>query len=336
MKLWLNNTVSRLWESRNLLSYGLWPFSLGFAAIAALRRFAFAHIIEPKILPVPVIVVGNLTVGGTGKTPCVIALAKALKSRGYSPGIVTRGYKGRSLKHAPALVTAMSEAKAVGDEAVLLAQQSGCPVVAWRKRVEAIKLLCASHPEIDVIISDDGLQHYAMPRHVEIVMIDALRRWGNGFLLPAGPLRESPRRLKTVDGVISNHGFAEEANWQMTAVLSTSLCRVNAPNEQMLLSALAGKMVHAVAGIGVPEHFFSALEAKSLHVIRHSFPDHYEYQKADFYFNKDALILMTEKDAVKCREIAPDNAWFVRLEGSIPEACLMHIIRRLNCGQKVA
>lgn len=332
MLKWLSNTAPRVWNTRGLITYILWPFSLGFAGIAAIRRFIFTSLMKPDVLPVPVIVVGNLTVGGTGKTPFVIALAKALKARGYSPGIVTRGYKGRSSKRMPVLVTSASEARAVGDEAILLARQSGCPVIAWRKRAEAVKLLCARHPKMNVIISDDGLQHYALGRQVEIVMMDPLLRWGNGFRLPAGPLRESPRRLAMVDCVISNGGWAEEAHWQMTVKLSQSLCRVNTPHERMPLASLVGKTVHAMAGIGVPERFFSALESGAIQVIRHAFPDHYQYRKTDFHFNDDLMIIMTEKDAVKCRGIAPHHAWYVTLEAAMPEECVNHIIQRLHHG----
>lgn len=336
MLKWLSNTAPRVWHTRGFMAYALWPFSLGFASVAAIRRFIFTVIIKPEVLPVPVIVVGNLTVGGTGKTPFVIALAKALKARGYSPGIVTRGYKGRTSKRMPVLVTSASDARAVGDEAILLARQSGCPVIAWRKRAEAVKRLRARNPKVDVIISDDGLQHYALARQVNIVMMDALRRWGNGFYLPAGPLRESPRRLATIDCVISNGGMAEEAHWQMITGLSKSLCRINNPNERMPLAAYVGKTVHAMAGIGVPERFFSALEAASIQVIRHAFPDHYQYRQIDFRFNDDLPIIMTEKDAVKCRGIAPQHAWYVELEASIPEECIDHIIKRLHHGQKIA
>ena len=335
MRQWLNNRIQRLWAERTVLSYGLMPFSYVFSGVASLRRFAYSHLYPRQTFPVPVIVVGNITVGGTGKTPFVIWLSKALKREGYHPGIVTRGYKGQLTSRHPVFITSNSSAKLVGDEALVLAQQSECFVVAGRDRCKAVCTLLSHDPKINVIISDDGLQHYAMRRQIEIVMMDSIQRWGNGFCLPAGPLRESPRRLRKVDMVISNHGEAKEANWQMTTTLSPYVYRVNHPHEKCLLSSFKNEIIHAVAGIGSPARFFNQLEAEDLNIVRHAFPDHYEYQEKDFDKMNKGIILMTQKDAVKCHQIAPDSAWYVELKATVSPMCLEEIIRKLEHGQKV-
>jgi tetraacyldisaccharide 4'-kinase len=335
MKQWLNKRVQRLWAERSILSYGLTPFAVAFSGIATTRRWMYSHFLKPRTLPVPVIVVGNITVGGTGKTPFVIWLAKALQAKGYRPGIVTRGYKGSRSKHRPILVTSHVQAKAVGDEALVLAQQTGCPVMAGRDRTQAVLALYRRDPKINVIISDDGLQHYRMARQIEIVMMDAVSRWGNGFCLPAGPLREKPCRLDSVDLVIANHGEAEEANWQMTTAPSVYVYNVNRPSEKRLLSSFKDHTIHAFAGIGVPERFFGSLEQQGLNIIRHPFPDHTIYQKKDFNIAKGDTIFMTQKDAVKCHTIAPTSAWYVVLEATLPDACLTEILRRLPHGSKI-
>jgi tetraacyldisaccharide 4'-kinase len=336
MKRWLNNTILTSWEQRNAFTYGLLPLSLGFRAISAIRRYVYMHYFKPEILPVPVIVVGNISVGGTGKTPFVIALVTALKRQGFFPGVITRGYKGAVSKQGQVRsVDEHSQAVDVGDEALVLARNAKCPVAVGRNRVLAAKLLLTKYPEINLIVSDDGLQHYALHRDLEIAIVDGTRKFGNGFCLPAGPLREPPKRLRTVDFVVTNGGN-EAAEWGMQTTLGDTLHRVNSPGTQTSIFNFVGQTVHAVAGLGAPQRFFDAIEAKGISIVKHPFPDHYAFQKHDFNFKQPHPILMTEKDAVKCQGMVSDNAWFVSVQVSLPEGLIEHIIRRLTDGQKTS
>lgn len=333
MKRWMNNKVPELWGKRCAITYGLLPFSYGFRAISAIRRYAYSHYFRAEKLAVPVIVVGNITVGGTGKTPFVIWLANALKSQGFFPGIITRGYKGKLTKDQVLSVDEQSNVYDVGDEAILLSKNAKCPVAAGRKRVDAAKFLLKKYPEINVIISDDGLQHYALFRDVEIAMVDGAREFGNGFCLPAGPLREPPRRLDSVDFIVTNGGKAG-AKWPMQTALCETVRQVIRTENQIPISSFSNQKVHGVAGIGSPKRFFDALEAKGISVVKHSFPDHHIFCKQDFNFKEPYPILMTEKDAVKCQAIVAENAWFASAQVSLPEGFISHIIRRITDGQE--
>lgn len=332
MKRWLNHKVVALWNKRNAMTLGLYPLSLGFRTIASIRRFAYQHYFIPNKLPVPVIVVGNISVGGTGKTPLVIWLANALKQQGFFPGIVTRGYKRDSCEFV--FADTSSTYKDVGDEALVLAKNAGCPIVVGKKRRLAASLLIKKHPEINVIISDDGLQHYALSREVEIAVVDGLKKFGNGFCLPAGPLREPPKRLKSVDFVVVN-GEGARSQWSMQTHLQDKIQGVSNGKEDTL-SSLAGKKVHAVAAIGSPERFFNELKKWNIDIIPHVFPDHYCFNKDDLSFNDNHPILMTEKDAVKCHSIAPSHAWFVRQSITLSDEFLLKIIGRISHGQKAS
>lgn len=285
------------WARRGLPAWLLLPLAGVFAAVVAMRRLAYRRgWLSRQRLPVPVIVVGNISVGGTGKTPLLTMLAPALRARGYRPGIVARGYGGRS-SHWPRAVLADSDPHEVGDEPVLLATLTGCPLSVGPDRVAAARALLAEH-DCDLILSDDGLQHYRLARDVEIIVIDARRRLGNRWPLPAGPLREPPSRLQQADFIVINGGEAADA-WSMR--LSGTRCIGLGSAEDCELDALRGRTVHAVAGIGDPERFFSALEAAGLTIERHAFPDHHAYTPADVDFGAAASVLMTGKDAVKCR-----------------------------------
>ncbi|MGH8403437.1 MAG: tetraacyldisaccharide 4'-kinase, partial [Gammaproteobacteria bacterium] len=273
------------------------PLAGFFAAFTALRRWAYRlGVFKTVTLPVPVIVVGNITVGGTGKTPFVIWLAQTLQAQGYRPGIITRGYGGKS-KHWPLPVTATTDPVMAGDEAVLLAQHAKLPVMAGPDRVRAAQRL-QEESQVNTIISDDGLQHYRLGRAIEINMLDGSRGFGNGSLLPAGPLREPRRRLKKVSLVVCKSNQAATPGSGMLVmgmVLDNAISLADGLSRP--LSEFAGQRVYAVAGISHPEQFFVALEERGLRVDRRPLPDHVKLRKQDLLFEDSAPVLMTEKDA---------------------------------------
>ncbi len=255
-------------------------------------------------LPVPVVIVGNISVGGTGKTPLTLWLAQQLIENGWHPGIVSRGYTKATEQKKKTLheVTSDDSADEVGDEPLLMAQRALCPVWIGRDRPAAAQALLDAHPECDIILSDDGLQHYRLQRDAEIVVVDGARRFGNGLLLPAGPLREPVSRLQEVDAVVVNGGEAQGDEFAMR-LEGTSF--YNLLNPEMVVSAgeFAGQRLHAIAGIGHPQRFFAHLEHLGLSAQRHAFPDHHRYTASDIAFDDADAILMTEKDAVKCAAI---------------------------------
>ena len=283
-----------------------------FARLSGVRRILYACGCLPRYrAPVPVIIVGNITVGGTGKTPLVLWLVKFLQARGFQPGIVCRGYGGHALQW-PQRVTAASSPRMVGDEAVLLAQQAaGVPVVAAPKRAQAAKILLQD-TSCDIIVCDDGLQHYALKRDIEIVVMDGQRRAGNGYVLPAGPLREPVSRLQQADFVLV-YGVPQSNEFGITKHIS-GLRRLGFTEEVTALTAWRGRQVHAVAGIGHPQQFFDRLTEAGLRVIPHVFPDHWAFSAADVSFDDGLPVVMTEKDAVKCRVFDLPEAWSAVLE----------------------
>lgn len=305
-------TMDKLWYGKHPLRWLLWPFSLVYRVITGFRRIYLSGF-RQKQFPVPVIVVGNLTVGGVGKTPLVIALAKQFQAKGLRVGIVSRGY-GASCKAFPHEVSLENLASEVGDEPLLMAQKTACPVVIAPKRTEAVQYLLAKHKS-QIIISDDGLQHYAMGRAIEIVVIDGLRRLGNGLCLPAGPLRESAKRLGRSDLVVANGG-------EWVGAYSMELKPGNlihlATGEEVSLSALP-RPVAAVAAIGNPQRFFSSLQNLGIAIIKYPFPDHYHFRSKDLNFDQKSVI-MTEKDAVKCRAFAANSWYFLPVEAKLSDS----------------
>jgi tetraacyldisaccharide 4'-kinase len=312
------------------LAATLAPISFLFSAVAGARRTLFrAGLLHVTRLPVPVIVVGNISVGGTGKTPFTIALATALASRGYHPGIVSRGYGGRG--GVPVPVTAESVAAEVGDEPMLLAARTHLPVWVGRDRVDAGRRLLAAHHECDVLIADDGLQHYALARDIEIALIDGNRGFGNGLLLPAGPLRESPARLASVDAVVRLAGELPPARGEYAMRLTgDEFVRVNAPRNVADAKSFRGDGVHAVAGIGNPARFFAQLRSLGIVAVEHAFPDHHRFTRADLGFASASAILMTEKDAVKCAEFADERFWMLPVSAHVDQSLLQMIEEKLR------
>jgi tetraacyldisaccharide 4'-kinase len=265
-----------------------------------------------------VVVVGNLSVGGSGKTPLVIWVVTQLRAAGFVPGIVLRGYGGSASRgHEIVRVRADSDPALVGDEALLSHRRTGAPVAVGRNRVRAARLLLAGG--VDVIVSDDGLQHLALARNFEIAVIDGERGFGNGYLLPAGPLREPRARIDSVDAVVINGEgrYWREASTQdpggafTMRLLGDRLALVGGGPESRALSGLAGQRVHAVAGIGNPQRFFSQLRAAGLEIIEHAFPDHHRYRPDELAFGDELPVLMTEKDAVKCSALGGQNRWYL-------------------------
>lgn len=313
-----------MWYRPSLISTLLSPLSILFCAVVHLRRWAYRRAwLRSYRSPVPVIVVGNITVGGTGKTPLVIWLAEYLTRQGFKVGIISRGYGGRTIY--PQWVTEASLAAQVGDEALLLAR-TGCPVVIAPRRFLALQYLLA-HAPCDVILSDDGLQHYALQRDVEIAVIDGKRGLGNGYCLPVGPLRESASRLRQVDFIVS-----KILPWEHAVTMCYEFSQLHALTTPTIqsLQQWRGQTVHAVAGIGHPSAFFDMLEQQGFILIRHVFPDHHHYQREEIIFSDALPVIMTEKDAVKCRTIADQRHWYVAITVHLPQHFGEQVVQRLR------
>lgn len=324
--------LPRYWYSRSfhLLTLLLLPFSWLFGAIVSMRRWFYRlGFFKVQRFPVPVIVVGNITVGGTGKTPFVIWLAKFLQSHGYTPGIVSRGVGGS--KHTqPYFVKANDCISQVGDEAMLLWQHTHCPVVICIDRAAAVHALL-NHVSCDVVISDDGLQHYRLGRDIEIGMVDGVRRFGNSYLLPAGPLREPRRRLQQTDFIVVT-GQDVTDNFTMTLSPAYFVSMVD-PHNRMNVKDFPYKKIHAVAGIGHPERFFTTLQELGLDMFQHVFKDHYHYQAQDLDFKDELPIVMTEKDAVKCASFADYRYWYVAITAKINSRLEQALLEKINANR---
>jgi len=320
------STLERHWYRLTPVSVLLLPLSLIFCALVQLRYALYRLGMMPITrLPVPVIVVGNITVGGTGKTPLVIWLANFLRQAGYRPGIVTRGYRGNSQTW-PVAVTAKTPAEQVGDEAVLLARHGGCPVLVGPDRVAAAR----QHVEqgCNVIVSDDGLQHYRLRRDLEIAVIDSIRRFGNRLCLPAGPLREPVSRLRSVSLRVANG--APETDELGMMLVPTGFYSLTKPERRASIDQFRDGPVHAVAGIGNPERFFSSLRGMGLKVIPHPFPDHHGFRPRELEFGDDRPVIMTEKDAVKCQPFASARCWVLAVEARPDVALGEQVLKRLK------
>ena len=323
------------WASRGAIAWLLWPASLVFAVVVGVRRILYKLRIFGSTHPgIPVIVVGNLTAGGSGKTPLVLRIAEILREHHWRPGIVSRGYGG-SAQH-PREATIASDPAEVGDEPMLLARRSGCPVWVAPERVAACRALRDQHPDCNVIVTDDGLQHYALRRDVEICVVDG-RGFGNGFLQPAGPLRESVARLRSVDAVVAQ-GANDVQGYRME-LEGDKLVRLTDARDQRPAKSFAGQRVHAVAGIGDPKRFFQHLARFGLKVVPHPFPDHHPFRAADFEFGDHDPVVMTEKDAVKCKRIALENPqtqfWVLPVSATLDPAFERWLLEKLG-GSKTA
>jgi len=323
MKKWLSES----WYKPHAIRWFLSPLSGLYRLVSFIRKQCyFLGFFKQHRLPVPVIIVGNINVGGTGKTPFVIFLIQCLQQHGFNPGVISRGYGGHSDNY-PITVSNNSDPAIVGDEPVIIARQTNCPVVVSPTRVEAARFLLEHH-ECDLIVSDDGLQHYALARDIEIVLVDAQRKFGNQSCLPAGPLREPLTRLQDVDYIVYN-GAANDTAFNMTlsARHAINLSDVNVTKS---ITDFQGQEVHAVAGIGNPKRFFNQLAQLGIYIIPHEYDDHHLFVKQDLEFNDNKTILMTEKDAVKCQSFATNNMWFIPVEASVSGNLDQLIIQKLT------
>ena len=299
------------------------PLELLYRVLASLRRTAFRRgVFSVYRCPRPVVVVGNITAGGTGKTPVVITLVNALQQAGLRPGVVSRGYGGRAPAY-PVVVDKNSDPGECGDEPLLIHMATGSPVVVDPDRTRAARTLLDRF-DIDLVISDDGLQHYALARDYELVLVDGERGLGNGWCLPAGPLRESATRLESVDAVVYRRGEQQGASFRYEPV---GLTRLVDGEQRALDPALVGSEVYAVAGIGQPEQFFAMLESAGFRLHRRSFPDHHRFVAADFKDMTGLPVIMTEKDAVKCAHLAGPEAWSLGIRVDLPPAIIAQVCR---------
>jgi len=316
-----------IWYGNHWSKWLLAPLSVTFSAITYCRRKLFEHGIKASVKPaVPTIVVGNITVGGTGKTPLVVYLCEQLTAAGYKPGVISRGYGSKAPQY-PYIVNNDSPVEHSGDEPFMLQQRTQCPLVISPVRTDAAAHLLANF-DVDVIITDDGLQHYAMQRDIELIVIDGKRRLGNGHLLPMGPLREGAWRLQTADFVICNggNGLVGEANMLLVAapLRKVSNNEVGAPS-----NAVASV---AIAGIGNPQRFYTTLEKHDYVIEEHlSFPDHHAFTAADItQFAAGRTVIMTEKDAVKCQSFAQDNWYYLPVNASLDSDFLPQLLLKLK------
>jgi len=322
--------LARCWYHGARAAWLFLPFSWLYGTVIFLRRQAYRlGLLRRHRLPVPVIVVGNLTVGGSGKTPLVIWLVEVLRQAGWRPGVISRGYGGSQRAVSP--VRGDSHPERVGDEPVLIARRCACPVWVGARRVEAAEALLSFHPEVDVLISDDGLQHLALQRDVEIVVVDGERGYGNQWLLPAGPLREPMRRLRSVTAEVVNGGSGSSPmgtppRFRMKLV-GDRFWKLRDPAQSCPASAFLPKTVRAVAGIGNPGRFMAHLRGLGLDVEGTAFPDHHRFQPGDL---PPGTVLMTEKDAVKCAAWAPEDAWALRIDAQLEDGLQSLIMDHLK------
>ena len=322
--------IEKLWYGKNKSFWLLLPFSFLYGLISCVRRQLYKlGIFKSWQSPVPIIVIGNLSAGGNGKTPLAISLIEALKAKGLKVGLVSRGYGGKS-NHYPLILDENTSTKQAGDEPVLIYHRTHVPVAVAPKRVDAVKALLDSH-QLDVILTDDGLQHYALARDIEIVVVDGKRLFGNGWWIPAGPMRERRSRLKSVDLIIINGDSSEDfINQYSDRTFTMQLVPdhvVNlSTNKQCELSAL--HHIYAIAGISNPKRFFDMLTQMGADLVyTESFADHQNFTLPllEKVVGTNQTLLMTEKDAVKCRQFALPNWWYLPIDAVIPDQVIEKI-----------
>ncbi|WP_411754326.1 tetraacyldisaccharide 4'-kinase [Serratia sp. (in: enterobacteria)] len=308
--------IERIWSGSSLVYLLLLPLSWLYGLVSGLIRLSYrCGLRKSWRAPVPVVIVGNLTAGGNGKTPMVIWLVEQLQQRGYRVGVVSRGYGGKSAVY-PLVLDAQTTTRQAGDEPVLIYQRTGAPVAISPKRAEAVQALL-NQGELDLIVTDDGLQHYALQRDFELVVIDGVRRFGNGWWLPAGPMRERVARLKTVDACVANGGVAQPGEIAMKLQAQDAVNIASGERRP----AIELPHVVAMAGIGHPPRFFATLEKLGVEVEREvAFADHQEYNHGQLaaLVSQGQTLLMTEKDAVKCRAFAQPDWWYLPVDAVLP------------------
>ena len=334
VETWLNGIWYGGHQPPAWLSVLSGPYALAFRLHRKIARSRQPHDLQQR----PIVVVGNITAGGSGKTPLVIWLCRALQAAGMNPGVASRGY-GRTSRGL-VRVTDTTPASLAGDEPLLISRRLGIPVVVASDRCSAVRELFKHG--VDIVVADDGLQHHRLPRSMEICVVDGKLGWGNGRLLPAGPMRESRQRLKECDYVVINESESESADSPWRTSIDDDVNAVAMHFAPQLLHALdghetwrpaqyAGCRVNAVAGIGHPGRFFHVLQRAGMHVIEHPFPDHHAYSREDFAaFEPGLPIIMTEKDAVKCRGMKLPNAWYLSVDAALPAAFQREIVEELR------
>jgi len=321
-------SIEQYWYRRSPLHFLLYPLSLVFRALVFLRRSAYrCGMLQQTHIDVPVIVVGNITVGGTGKTPLTIALTRQLIARGQHPLIVSRGHAGSAL--IPRAVDSDDSATEVGDEPRLMAQRNLCPIWIGKNRAAAAQAALAANPECDVIVCDDGLQHYRLARDFEIAVVDGIRRFGNGWTLPAGPLREPLSRLNSVNAVVCNGGKPSAREYAMT-LQGSIFHNLRNPEQTRKAENFSSLKCHAIAGIGHPQRFFDHLATLGITCITHPFPDHHPFRAEDLDFAECDALLLTEKDAVKCDAFADERYWVLRVDAQIDPALIDDLMRKIS------
>ena len=324
----IHQWVNSMWYGQNKMSYVFLPLSGVFSTAAKVRQWKQT---QSKIkFSVPVIIVGNITVGGTGKTPMVTALVKELQQLGYQPGVASRGYGGQFTQ--ATLVKQSHSAEEVGDEPLLIFHHTQASVMVGQNRVNNIEALINTH-HCDVIVCDDGLQDYRFTHDVEIIMVDGDRAFGNHKLLPAGPLREPISRLQQADFVIATSKVVPAVSSDCMKLQLSDCVQLTNPANIRALNDFQGQSVHAIAGIGHPARFFNHLKSLGLNVTEHPYPDHARYNESDFSFSDQNPILMTEKDAVKCKQLSLENAWYVPVQALLPDNFMTRVnqlLRKIN------
>ena len=325
----ISQQLTDLWYKSVGVLWILWPIEIIYVLFVNIRRTLYRLNMFPTYrAPCPVIVVGNITVGGSGKTPVVIELARSLRNRGLKVGVISRGYGGKR-RSQPFIVNRDTETLECGDEPILIYSKANCPVAVHSSRSRAAELLIEKFRP-DLILSDDGLQHYGLVRDLEIVMIDDHRDLGNRHCLPLGPLREPQERLEQADIVLRRGGTTKMSVRYLTGEwkqLKYSDTNANTPNQFPSSSP-----VHAIAGIGQPEQFFSMLEDMGLEITRFSYADHHKYQQSDFDKHAGNVVVMTEKDAVKCKDLDIFDAWFIEITAALPDEVIERILGLVSSG----
>ncbi len=317
----LHEWVNSVWYGQNKLSYLLLPLSVIFSVLSKARQWKQSK--SKCSFSVPVIVVGNITVGGTGKTPMVITLVNELQQRGYRPGVASRGYGGQARQ--PILVNQALNVDHAGDESLMIFNNTQATVVIGQNRLDVINELISTHL-CDIIVCDDGMQDYRFEHDIEIIMVDGERTFGNHKLLPTGPLREPISRLQKANFVVATSKPVPAVSGDCMKLQLVECIQLTNSHNKRSLEQFKSQTVHAVAGIGNPNRFFSSLTSLGLKVIEHPYPDHARYELSDFSFSDQNPILMTEKDAVKCSQLSLDNAWYVPVQTILPN----DFISRLN------
>ena len=323
--------INRVWYGRSVISLLLLPLSGIFWLVITFRKLVYTSIpgLRRKY-SVPIIVVGNVSVGGTGKTPMVIFLCEQLKKLGYKPGIASRGYGGGVT--ACTLLQSSHSANEVGDEPILIFKRTNVPVMVGANRIEVIEKLISDH-QCEIVICDDGLQDYRFVHDIEISMVDGDRQFGNKRLLPAGPLREQVSRVSECDLQVVTSRSVPELSTDCMNYQVHDLVAINDPNSRRPIGSLNGKTVHAIAGIANPRRFFDLLRAHGLKLIEHAYDDHAVYSPADFEFPDNYPVLITEKDAVKCINFNANNVWYLPVTAQLPDSFvprIQQLLRGLN------